>query len=104
MPIYRDRAGQLRGGGYEVFAGEHLRLVEWLNRLKLRLKRIYPAGEDDRGLLALLDDEAHYKKFLEHHTLREDRILYPEVERVLTDSEKKGLLRLLTFTLNTSET
>lgn len=103
LPIYQERAGQLRGGKADIFIGEHKRIVEWLNRLKLRLKRVHPSPEDDRGLLALLDDEAQYKKFLEHHTLREDRIFYPEVERVVTDSERKGLLRLLTFTLDTSE-
>ena len=46
-----------------------------------------------------MDDEAHFKKYMEHHALREDRIFYPEVERVTTPEEKLGLARLLTFSL-----
>ena len=100
LPIYQERAGELRGGNTENFIGEHKKIVEWLNRMKLRLHRLVPSVVDHRSLIALLDDEAHYKKFMEHHTLREDRIFYPEIERVVTPSEKAGLLRLLTFSLD----
>jgi iron-sulfur cluster repair protein YtfE (RIC family) len=100
LPIYQERAGKLRGGDAETIVGEHKKIAEWLNRVKLRLHRLVPSVVDHRSLIALLDDEAHYKKFMEHHTLREDRIFYPEIERVVTPSEKAGLLRLLTFSLD----
>jgi len=99
LPLYRERAASIRGGDTAVFLGEHDKMAEWLGRLKLRLARFPPAGPLPKDVLELLDDEAHFKKFLEHHTLREDRILYPELERVTTSSEKTGLMRLLTFSL-----
>jgi len=99
LPLYRERAVQIRGGDCAVFIGEHEKIVEWLGRLKLRLSRIPLTDPRPQDILALLDDEAHFKKFIEHHTLRENRILYPELERVVTPKEKAGLIRLLTFSL-----
>ena len=53
-------------------------------------------------MIALFDDEAHFKKYVEHHTLREDRVLYPEVERTVTEKEKAAIMRLMTFALPSS--
>ncbi len=99
LPLYRERAGQIRGGDWEIFFLEHKKILEWLNRLKLRLSRLNPPLVDTRDLLALLDDEGRFKQYLEHHSLREDRIFYPEIDRVLDEEEKKNLIKLLTFTL-----
>lgn len=100
LPLYQERAVPIRGGDTAVFFGEHEKIVEWLGRLKLRLSRIPHSDAQPKDILTLLDDEAHFKKFIEHHTLRENRILYPELERVVTPKEKTGLIRLLTFSLD----
>ncbi len=99
LPLYQERAAHLRGGDAEIFTTEHKKIGEWLNRLKMRLHRIVPSVPDFKAVIALLDDESHFKKFIEHHSLREDRIFYPEIERVVKESEKEHLLRLLTFEL-----
>jgi iron-sulfur cluster repair protein YtfE (RIC family) len=103
LPIYRERAVEIRGGDSVIFFGEHEKIKEWLARLKLRLSRIPPSNPQAKDVLDLLDDEAHFKKFVEHHALRENRILYPELERVITPKEKAGLIRLLTFSLSDSD-
>lgn len=102
LPLYRERVTPIRGGDPELFTQEHQKIDEWLNRLKLRLSRldIMAALKD---VIALLDDEAHYKKFMEHHSLREERILYPELERVIQEDEKSALCRLLTFSVDAFE-
>jgi hemerythrin-like domain-containing protein len=102
MPLYRARATSIRGGDPELFVQEHQKIDEWLKRIKLRLSRLDPLV-DPKDVLALLDDEAHYKKFMEHHSLREDRIFYPELERVTNESEKSALCRLLTFSADSFE-
>ena len=99
LPLYRQRAGQMRGGDAEVFVLEHKKIVEWLGRLKMRLSRLWPVPVDKKEVIALLDDEAQFKKFMEHHSLREDRIFYPELDRIVTEAERTHLLRLLTFSL-----
>jgi len=99
LPLYREQREELCGGDPDIFTSEHKKIAEWVNRIKLRLQRLIPGLPDFRAVLALLDDEAHCKKFLEHHTLREDRIFYPELDRLLEDKDKQSVLRLLTFSL-----
>jgi hemerythrin-like domain-containing protein len=99
MPLYRERAAIVRGGDPDTLLGEHKKISEWLNRIKLRLQRLPPVIPDPKAVLALLDDETYFKKYTEHHTLREDHVFYPELDRLLSDKEKQGLIRLLTFSL-----
>lgn len=103
LPLYEQRAGRQRGGAPENFTGEHRKILEWLGRLRLRITRIPPGKAGGKTLLALLDDEAPFKKFMEHHSARENLILYPELERVTTEREKAVFRRLLTFTLSSLE-
>jgi hemerythrin-like domain-containing protein len=98
LPLYRQRASPIQGGDPEFFIQEHQKILEFLNRLKFRLSRLTPSL-DCKDMIALLDDEAHFKKYVEHHTLREDRVLYPEVERIISEKEKTAIMRLMTFTL-----
>jgi iron-sulfur cluster repair protein YtfE (RIC family) len=103
LPLYRERASPLRGGDPEILLGEHKKILEWLHRLDLRLQRLGAPPPSPKAVIALLDDEAYFKKALEHHTLREERIFYPELERIATEKEKAGLLRLLTFSFDPPE-
>lgn len=99
MPLYREKASTIRGGDPDIFAGEHKKITEWLFRLKLRLQRLAFPAQDLKALIALLDDEAQFKKYMEHHTLREDRVFYPELDRLVGDKDRGSLMRLLTFSL-----
>lgn len=99
MPLYREGAAHIQGGDPDIFIGEHKKISEWINRLKVRLPRASTTTPDFKAVLALLDDEAQFKKYMEHHTLREDRVFYPELDRVVGDKNKPPLLRLLTFSL-----
>ncbi len=102
LPLYRKKAPAIRGGDPDIFAVEHKKIIEWLNRLKLRLRRAWGHSldpEDPNLVIALLDDEAQFKKYMEHHTLREDHIFYPEVDRLIGEKDRIHLLRLLTFSL-----
>lgn len=99
LPFYRDKAENIRGGDPDLFLAEHKKLQEWLNRLKIRIHRLCAFESDLKALFVLMDDEAYFKKYMEHHTLREDRILYPELERVIPGEQKPHILRLLSFNL-----
>ncbi len=102
LPLYRERATPIRGGDPETFTQEHQKINEWLGRLKLRLSRLNFIP-DPKDIISVMDDEAHYKKFIEHHSLREERILYPELDRVISDQEKSALCRLLSFSMDSFE-
>ncbi len=104
FPLYRDRViPPPRGGAPDNFTGEHQKIREWIGRLKLRLSRLGMTKTQTRDRLALLDDEAFFKKFLQHHALREDRIFYPSLDRVVNEREKSALVRLLSFKLEDQE-
>jgi iron-sulfur cluster repair protein YtfE (RIC family) len=99
LPIYRQRAAQIRGGDAEIFSAEHVKISEWMNRINLRASRLSRSDANWKEIISLFDDEAHFKKYMEHHSVREDRIFYPEVDRVVEEKEKEQLMRLLTFSL-----
>lgn len=99
MPLYRQRSEQIRGGDADIFSGEHVKITEWINRINLRVSRLNRSDANWKEIISLIDDEAQFKKYMEHHSVREDRIFYPEVDRVVEEKEKESLMRLLTFTL-----
>ena len=99
LPIYRQKGGELRGGDPELFFAEHKKIQEWLNRIRVRLQRLSPVEPDFKAVIALFDDEAYFKKYMEHHSLREDRIFYPELDRLLGEKDRLALLRLLSFSI-----
>lgn len=99
MPLYRQRADQIRGGDAEIFSAEHVKITEWLNRINLRASRLSRSDSNWKEIISLIDDEAQFKKYMEHHSIREDRIFYPEVDRVVEEKEKEQIMRLVTFSL-----
>ena len=104
FPLYRQRAVPApRGGSPDFFTGEHQKIREWLGRLRLRVDRLIGGPRKFQALIQLLDDEAFFKKYLEHHGLREDRILYPALDRLTTPKEKQALGRLLSFKLRNQD-
>jgi hemerythrin-like domain-containing protein len=102
LPLYRERVIPRKGGEPKIFTEENQEIDEWLKRLKLRLSRVtlvpYP-----KDIITLLDDEARYKMLMKHHILWEERVFYPELERVTSEEEKSCLCRLLTFSLDSFE-
>ncbi len=99
LPLYQQRAAQIHGGETEVFSSEHQKITEWFNRLVLRASRLSRSDSNWKEIIALFDDEAQFKKYLEQHSVRENRILYPEVDRLVEEKEKAQLCRLLTFSI-----
>jgi iron-sulfur cluster repair protein YtfE (RIC family) len=109
LPIY-ERAGRIPGGLVVFFTGEHRRMLEFLERFRATLERLvsrYSATEqrsdtegsascDDaslkREIIQLFDQEALFKHLVEHHDLREQNILYPTLDRVTDDAEKREML------------
>ena len=57
LPLYRQRAGQIRGGDADIFTLEHKKIVEWLGRLRLRLSRLNPPNVDMKNLISLFREQ-----------------------------------------------
>lgn len=92
MPVYEERVKTSPGGDLANFVGEHSKILMVLRRLEEKLARIDSPAETPREFIGLLDDEAHFKKLVGHHDEREEQFLFPELDRVTSDVEKKKLL------------
>ncbi len=92
LPLY-ERAGAIPGGPPILFTGEHKRMRELVARFKQDLSSLdqHPDGRK-RGILRLLDRQAAFKNLMEHHDLREANILYPALDRVTSEAERREIL------------
>ncbi len=93
LPVYA-RAGAIPGGPIELFLGEHRKMREFLERFRAALAELeaYPTDRR-RGIIRLFDEQTMFKHLVEHHDLREQNILYPTLDRITTEAERRELLR-----------
>ena len=92
LPIYR-RAGEIPGGPEVFFTGEHRSLRRFIAKFKRTIRRhSVRQGDIRKRVLTLLDQEAMFKGLLHHHDLRERNILYPALDRVATEAERRLFL------------
>ena len=95
LPVYAERVTPERGGRVDFFLLEHEKMRKHLAHFREQLPRLYALPEPSRALIKLLDQETTYKHLVEHHDEREERHLYPALERVTTDEERADLLSRL---------
>jgi hemerythrin-like domain-containing protein len=92
LPVYA-RAGVIPGGPPVLFTGEHKRMQEMLAGFKQTLSSLErDPNSRKRGILWLLDRQATFKNLMEHHDLRETNILYPALDRVTSETERREIL------------
>jgi len=92
LPIYR-RAGSVPHGSVELFTGEHRRMIELVSSFTNTIGEILSRPLNLKWrVLDLFDHQALFKGLLEHHDLRERNILYPTIDGVTTEEERRDLL------------
>jgi hemerythrin-like domain-containing protein len=91
IPLYRERAEAPVGGAAEIFLGEHNKLRQFLALFKEELVKLESAKDLERGVLFLLDSQHLFKRLLVHHDHRERKMLYPLLDQVTTEAERKTL-------------
>jgi hemerythrin-like domain-containing protein len=96
LPIYAGRGEQLKGAAVQMFYDEHEKIKAHLVLFKDEIRNLLSDPEPDRKLIWLLEREAFYKKLCDHHDIRETRFLYPELDRITSDTEKAELLGRVT--------
>ena len=95
LPLYAERAEIARGGARDFFILEHGKMRRHLAHFREQLPKLLTLPEPSRALLKLLDQETTYKHIVEHHDEREEKFLYPALERFTTEAERADLLRRL---------
>ncbi|MBE7463112.1 MAG: DUF488 family protein [Planctomycetes bacterium] len=96
LPLYdarQDRKNAPRGFGSEIFALEHKKMLNLLAGLKARMRGLV-AGRtrSPREVIELLDEECTFKHLTQHHNAREHSILYPSLDRLVSQEERVKLL------------
>lgn len=93
LPLYESRVGRVPGGDPQFFYLEHANLLRNLETLSESLRRLAAnprAGR--RQAHEFLHQEGLFLHLMEHHDRREQSFLYPQLDRVLTEEERRGLL------------
>lgn len=96
LPIYASEPRERRHAA-EVFVQEHARLHALLERLDALLVSRLDRPLDSRTVLHLLEREATYKHLFEHHDQRERTQLFPALDALVPESQRRDLLARLSF-------
>jgi hemerythrin-like domain-containing protein len=94
LPIYVARADKIPGGSLELFTAEHKKMKKFLAEFSETLPpmRAKAPSALRRSIIALLDRQFMYKHLSEHHDLRERNVLYPWLDRITSEDERRALL------------
>lgn len=103
IPIYKGRARVIKGGNSQLFLAEHEKMRAWVQFFKEQIARLAGESSPETDLILLLDRQAFYKRLSGHHDKRETDILYPELDRVTSETEKLELLDRVTRTFSPSD-
>ena len=92
LPVYA-RAGSIPGGKPEFYVNEHRKMLAILDGFKETLPRLIDEGPEEtrRQIIEMFDQGYWFKRLLEHHDKREENILYPALDRVTSEEERKTL-------------
>lgn len=101
LPFYEHLANFPKGGKPYLFESEHRGIERLTNSLRQYLESLSP---DDpsvrRRIVTNLDRYMHLRHLIDHHTLREQNIFYPLLEKTLEPEEKKQVREALEKAIN----
>ena len=93
LPLYENRGTPIRGAAPELFYGEHEKLTGMLAEFHEAVEALGNADRDPwQPIIALMDREYVFKHLAEHHHEREEKFLFPELDRITTPGERAKIL------------
>ncbi len=93
FPLYEERVGHVPGGDPRFFYLEHANLLKNLALFKPLVEKLAAdPSAGPRQAHECLREQSSYLHLLEHHDLREKNILYPQLDRKLTQDERSAIL------------
>ena len=92
LPVYAERAAFSNAGAPKLFFDDHKKMRSFVELFIEKTAELKQQPNIDKAILLLLDREAFYLRLCSHHDKRETDFLYPTLEEILTDIEKRDLL------------
>lgn len=86
FPIWEQKTGLTEGGPTQVMRMEHRQIGELLEAIHEKVKE--RNSESDQ-------EEERLQAVLASHNMKEERILYPAIDKVLEDSERASLFKAM---------
>jgi iron-sulfur cluster repair protein YtfE (RIC family) len=87
--LYADKGGETAGGTLELFQAEHRKLRESLEHLIRQVETLGASTDRIGSILSLLDEENIFKGLFHHHAFREQNLLFPRLDELSTEEERK---------------
>ena len=96
FPRYAALGPHPRGQGIELFEADHTSLEKVVRGALEAIATIEAAHVDKRRvMITQLNALLRVRSILEHHTLREERFLYPTLEASLAEGERDAMVEAL---------
>lgn len=98
LPIYAQLGGDASNSPSSQFEVEHRKLLAFVAECEQRLEQLGTAP-GDRAILELLDRQSWFKNLMQHHDMREGRVLYPLIGEGLPIADQELVLARCTSAL-----
>jgi hemerythrin-like domain-containing protein len=92
LPLYDERATPEAAGETRLFLDDHEKMRNWLQLFSETVAQLAAETSPEDLLLKLLDRESFFLKLCSHHDNREERFLYPALDKGTTETEREKLL------------
>ncbi len=86
FPIWERKTGLTEGGPTQVMRMEHRQIGELLEAIHEKVKEQNPESDQE---------EERLQAVLASHNMKEERILYPAIDKVLEDGERVSLFKAM---------
>jgi len=92
LPVYSERAEFPDAGAPKLYFDDHTKMRSYIDLFMQETFGLASESEIERKLLQLLDREAFYMRLCSHHDRRESDFLYPILDALLSEEERREML------------
>ncbi len=86
FPKWEENSGMAEGGPTQVMRSEHQVIGQCLEAIHQKVQEQNPDSDDDEGRLL---------QVLKVHNMKEERILYPSIDQVISEAERAEIYRAM---------
>jgi len=91
--VYADHSAETPGATIAIFQAEHRKLLDRIADLQRKTELLWSASDLPGEILQLLSDEVAFKTLFQHHMAREQKYLFPRLDKCTTEEERATWLK-----------
>lgn len=86
FPVWERKRGMMGGGPTQVMRLEHRQIADLLNAIHEKIQAHNPGTEQE---------ERHLVEILASHNMKEERILYPAIDQIVSAEDRAGIFQAM---------